>query len=96
MFELQGWDFLHCVCFNTVHKEPIHFEQTWCHDPHISERNLSEREQQTIDERKDWLIKGLSVTQTNWELIGEVFGFLSGGYNPEIRERIKEQDGITK
>jgi hypothetical protein len=93
MLELQGWDFLHYVCLSPVHPKPVHVNQTWCHNPSITERELSEREQEIIDTRKNNLIKGLAVVETNWELMGEIWGFLSGGFNPDIRKRIESTVG---
>lgn len=96
MLQLQGWDFLHCVCFNPVHEKPVHVNQTWCHEPHVTERELTEREQQVIDERKVWLVKGLAVAKTNWELYGQISCFLSGGWDPEIRRRIALSESQKK
>lgn len=81
MLQLQGWDFLKCVCLNPVHKEPLIFEQTWGYDsePTISHRSLTVNEQDEIDRRKALLIKRLSLELDNWELFAVVNCFLSGG-----------------
>lgn len=91
MLQLQGWDFLHEVCFNPVHDVPVHYTETWgCGDGTVTDRPLTECEQQIIDERKKDLVEGLSVVKTNWELVGLIHCFWSGGYNPEIRKRLED------
>lgn len=92
MLQLSGWDFLHLVCFNPVHAVPVHYTETWgCGGGKATERPLTECEQQLIDERKKDLVEGLSVVKTNWELVGQINCFLSGGYNPEIKKRLEDK-----
>lgn len=93
MLQLQGWDFLKCICFNPVHKEPLVYQQTWCCDPKITHRQLSHHEQEIIDKRKEALTKRLSVVQSNWELMSVINCFRSGGWTPEIDERITKVKG---
>lgn len=79
MLQLQGWDFLKCVCLNRVHEKPLIFEQTWCCEPTTEHRKLHDFEQKVIDDRKALLIKRLAAELDNWELFAVVKAFVSGG-----------------
>lgn len=92
MLQLQPWDFLKCVCLNPVHKEPLIFEQTWCHDPTTEHRQLTQQEQEMIDKRKVELIKRLGLELDNWELFSVVNCFLGGGIPMRTKNPFKTID----
>ena len=91
MIELSGWDFKRDVCLN--HEPPHFISQDWCCDPKYEDRELQEWEKKLINDRADALAKRLTVVKSPKEIWAVVLGFFSGGWNPEIDERITKVKG---
>lgn len=91
MIELRPHDFQLHVCLNHL---PPHFKSSpWCHPVTYEDRMLTEYERKLIADRKMALQKRLTVVETPREVWSVVLMFLSGGFNPEIDERVTKVKG---